>query len=292
METASAREDFVSWRIPRSMIPNGSLDSHGVAGSDRAALWRIPTLRRFRASAAPLAWDRTSGTRAPPLESTDGHGVRHGDRISAPREGSAAPFSDETALFDTATFSLWLPQIAVDAGEMGMLAEELAEIEPVHSDAFGPETKIGETLLPRGSNWLPIGADSVLPASSPELGGALAQPKLGADLVAKASPSQLRNGARSLNAGVPISMPNRAVRLKEGPEFFAAEPVVANSVARPLTANAYAAVGPLAMPLIPASTSDTLLKTAANTPALLPISGSTHQVVLSDAAKRHRDRQH
>jgi hypothetical protein len=105
-----------------------------------------------------------------------------------------------------------------------------------------------------------------------------------ADLVAKAAPSQLRNGARSLNAGVPISMPNRAVRLKEGPEFFAAEPVVANSVARPLTADAYAVAGPLAMPQIPTSASDTLLKTAANAPALLPIGGFTHQVVLSDAA--------
>src|SRR2546430_2575346 len=86
----------------------------------------------------------------------------------APREGAAAPFSDETAVFGAATFDLWLPQIAVDAGEMGMLAEELAEVAPVHSDAFGPETKIGETLLPRGSSWLPIDAESVLPTSSRE----------------------------------------------------------------------------------------------------------------------------
>src|SRR5260370_10638060 len=159
---------------------------------------------------------------------------------------------------------------------MGRLAGELAEIAPVPSDAFGPETKIGETLLPRGSNWLPIGADSVLPASSPELGGALAQPKLGADLVAKASPSQLRNGARSLNAGVPISMPNRAVRLKEGPEFFAAEPVIANSVARPLTADAYAVAGPLAPPLIPPTTPHTLPTTPANTPPPLPRHATPH----------------
>jgi hypothetical protein len=280
-------EDFVSWRIAVSMAPNRSSMAM-LPATDRAA-----ALAQFRnaspvssASAAPLAWDfGTTGIERRPLESTRmGMAPAMVIEFPAPREGPAAPFSDETALFDTATFNLWLPQIAVDAGEMGMLAEELAEIAPGHSDAFGPETKIGETLLPRGSSWLPIGADSVLPASSPEMGGALAEPKLGADLVAKAAPSQLRNGARNLNAGVPISMPNRAVRLKEGPEFFAAEPVVANSVARPLTASAYAVAGPLAMPLVPASASDTLLETAANTPALLPISGSTHQVVLGDAA--------
>jgi len=280
-------EDFVSWRIPVSMAPNRSSMAM-LPATDRAA-----ALEQFRnaspvsaASAAPLAWDfGTTGIERRPLESTRlGMAPAMVIEFPAPREGSAVPFSDERALFDAATFNLWLPQIAVDAGEMGMLAEELAEIALVHSDAFGPETKIGETLLPRGSSWLPIGADSVLPASSPDISGALAEPKLGADLVAKAASSQLRNGAKSLNAGVPISMPNRAVRLKQGPEFFVAEPVVANSVAQPLTANAYAVAGPLAMPLMPTSASDTLLQTAADTPALLPISGSTHQVVLSDAA--------
>ena len=280
-------EDFVSWRIPVSMAPNRSSMAM-LPATDRAA-----ALEQFRnaspalaASAAPLAWEfGTMGVECRQFEATRlGMASAMVIEFPTPREGVAAPFSDETAIFDAAMFDLWLPQISVDAGEMGMLAEELAEIAPVHSDAFGPETKIGETLLPRGSSWLPIDAESVLPTSSREMGGALAEPKVGADLVAKSAPSQLRNGARSLNAGVPISMPNRAVRLKQGPEFFAAEPVVANSVARPLTANAYAVAGPLAMPQIPASASDTLLKTAANAPALLPIGGSTHQVVLSDAA--------
>src|SRR5579859_7669698 len=280
-------EDFVSWRIPVSLAPSRSSLAM-LPATDRAA-----ALEQFRnaspasaASAAPLAWDfGTTGIERGPLE-----GMRLGIapamviEFPAAREGAAAPFSDETAVFDAATFELWLPQIAVDAGQMEMLTEELAEITPTHSDAFGPETKIGETLLPHGSSWLPIDAKSVLPASSPEMHGWLAEPKLGADLVAKSAPSQLRNGARSVSAGVPISMPTRAVRLKEGPEFFAAEPVVADSVALPLSANAYLGSGPLAMPLIPASASETLLATAATVPALLPIDGATHQVMLSDAA--------
>jgi len=280
-------EDFVSWRIPVSLAPNRSSMAM-LPATDRAA-----ALEQFRnaapassASAAPLAWDfGTSGIERRPFEA-----IRLGIapamviEFPAPREGAASPFCDETAVFDVSNFNLWLPQIAVDAGQMEMLSDELAEIAPVHSDAFGPETKIGETLLPHGSSWLPIDAQSVLPTSSPEMRGALAEPKLGADLVAKSATSLLRNGARSVNAGVPISMPNRAVRLKEGPEFFAAEPVVADSVALPLSASPYAAAGPLAIPRIPTSASDTLLKTAANSPALLPIGGCTHQVVLGDAA--------
>jgi hypothetical protein len=281
-------EDFVSWRIPVSLAPNRSSMAM-LPATDRAA-----ALEQFRsaspasaASAAPLAWNfGTTGIERRPLEAMR-LGIAPAMVIEFPsaRDGAAAPFSDETAVFDAANFELWLPQIAVDAGQMEMLTEELAEIAPAHSDAFGPETKIGETLLPHGSSWLPIDAKSVLPASSPEMRGRLAEPKLDAGLVAKSAPSQLRNGARSVSAGVPISMPNRAVRLKEGPEFFATEPVVADNVALPLSASAYLEAGPLAMPLIPASTSETLLETAATVPALLPIDGATHQVVLSDAAK-------
>ncbi len=280
-------EDFVSWRIPVSLAPNRSSMAM-LPATDRAA-----ALEQFRnaspasaASAAPVAWDfGTTGIERQPLQATRlGMAPAMVIEFPAPRDGAAAPFSDETAVFDAANFELWLPQIAVDAGQMEMLSDELAEIAPTHSDAFGPETKIGETLLPHGSSWMPIDAKSVLPASSPEMHGRLAEPKLGAGLVAKSAPSQLRNGARSVNAGVPISMPNRAVRLKEGPEFFAAEPVVADSVALPLSASAYLGSGPLAMPLIPASASETLLETAATVPALLPIDGATHQVVLSDAA--------
>lgn len=280
-------EDFVSWRIPVSLAPNRSSMAM-LPATDRAA-----ALAQFRnaspasaSSAAPLAWE--FGTRA--VERRPFQAARPGMasamviEFPAAREGAAAPFSNETAIFDAATFDLWLPQIAVDAGEMEMLTEEMAEVAPVHSDAFGPATKIGETLLPRGSSWFPIDTGSMLPTCSPEMGGALAEPQLGADLVAKPAPSQLRNGARSLNAGVPISMPNRAVRLKEGPEFFAAEPVVADSVALPVGANPYALAGPLAMPQIPAGTADILLQTPANAPALLPIDGFTHQVVLGDAA--------
>ncbi|HXI40502.1 MAG TPA: hypothetical protein VNH83_11010, partial [Bryobacteraceae bacterium] len=280
-------EDLVSWRIPVSLAPNRSSMAM-LPATDRAA-----ALEQFRnaspasaTSVAPMAWDfGTTGIERRPLAATRlGVAPAMVIEFPAPREGAAAPFSDETAVFDAANFELWLPQIAVDAGQMEMLSDELAEIAPVHSDAFGPETKIGETLLPQSSSWLPIEAGSVLPASSLEMHGRLAEPTLGADLVAKSTPSQLRNGAQNVNAAVSISMPTRAVRLKEGPEFFAAEPVVADSVALPLSANACFMAGPLALPLIPASASETLLETAATVPALLPIGGATHEVVLSDAA--------
>jgi len=258
-----------------------------LPATDRAA-----ALEQFRnaspasvTSAAPLAWgfEASRVERQPFQTARPAMAAAMVIEFPAPREGAAAPFSDETAIFDATAFELWLPQITVDAGEMEMLSEELAEVAPAHADLSGRQTTNGEALAPRGSSWFPMETRSVLPPS-PEMRSALAEPRLGADLVAKAAPSQLRNGARSLNAGVPISLPNRAVRLKQGPEFFAAEPVVADSVARPLGASPYAVSGPLAMPRIPVVTSDIRLQRPAAVRALFPIDGSTHQVVLGDAA--------
>ncbi len=280
-------EDFMSWRIPVALAPNRS-SLAVLPASDRAA-----ALEQFRnaspasaASSAPLAWQfgTVSAARKPFQVAGPGMAAAMVIEFPAPRDAGAAPISDETAIFDASTFDLLLPQIAVDAGEMEMLSDELADVAPVHSDAFGPATKIGETLLPRASNWMAIEGQSVLPTSSLEMGGTLAQPKLDVDLVAKPAPSQVRNGARSLNAGVPISMPNRAVRLKQGPEFFAAEPVIADSVARPLSAGPNAALAPLAMPEIPTGTAAGTVLRNASTQPLLPAQAFAGEAVLGEAA--------
>src|SRR5205085_6540072 len=106
--------------------------------------------------------------------------------------------------------------------------------------------------------------------------------KIGADLIARGTSSQVRNGATSVNAGLPISLPNRAVRLKQGPEFFAAEPVIAESVARPVAARALVEAAPLAIPEIQTSSAETLLQ-AASSNAVIP--AATNEVALSHAAE-------
>src|SRR5439155_845854 len=131
--------NLIRWSRPTCLLVEASLGSSSRFHPSQERNTRpSPVLREPDASnSSPCGATRLGMASAMVIE------------FPTPREGVAAPFSDETAIFDAAMFELWLPQIAVDAGEMGMLAEELAEIAPVHSDAFGPETKIGETLLPR-----------------------------------------------------------------------------------------------------------------------------------------------
>jgi hypothetical protein len=278
-------EDFMSWRIPVSVAATRSSVAK-VPVMDRAA-----SLERFRnaspasvSSAAPLTWrlEAKQQLERNPFESTR-LAVAPAVLIEFPavREVAVAPLSDETAIFDASTFELRLPVLPQIAGDFEMLAE-IADVEPAQMDAFGPQTKIGETLLPRGSGWLPIETESVLPTNNTEMRGALAEPKIGADLIARGVPSQPRNGATSVNAGMPISLPNRAVRLKQGPEFFAAEPVVADSVTRPVAARALVETAPLAMPEVQSRSSETLLQ-AASSDAVLP--AVTNEVAVTHAAE-------
>jgi len=194
---------------------------------------------------------------------------------------AAAPVSDEVAIFDTATFSLLLPAISVEAGGPDMLADALVDVAPEQSDALG--SQIGDTWSPRGTSWFPIEAESVLPSASQEIGAALAEPKVGADLVAKTTPTLVRNSAKSLHGGMSINLPYRAVRLKHGPEFFAAEPVIADSVARPISARAQVFAAKLVMPEIEASTSDLLFEPVA-TQSMLPAGALRGQARMRDGA--------
>ena len=194
---------------------------------------------------------------------------------------AAAPVSDEVAIFDAATFSLLLPAISVEAAGPDMLAEALVDVAPDQSDALG--SQIGDTRMPRGAGWFQIEAESVLPSASQEIGAALAEPKFDADLVAKAAPTLVRNSAKSLQGSTAINLPYRAVRLKHGPEFFAAEPVMADSVARPISVRPQVFAGKLAMPEIEASTSDLLFEPVATQP-MLPAGALSGQAKVRDGA--------
>lgn len=174
------------------------------------------------------------------------------------QDRGAPPVSDEIAIFDAAVFSLLLPSISVELGSPDMLADALADVAPEQSGFVSFQA--AETMLARSTDWLPMEAESVLPSALAEIGAALAEPKLDADLVAHAAPSLLRNNVNNLYGGMAINLPDRAVRLKHGPEFFAAEPVVADSVARPISARPQGFVEQLAIPVIEASTSDLLFE--------------------------------
>ena len=280
-------EDFMSWRIPVALAPNRSSMAMLPATDRMAALERVRnTQPASAASPAPLEWRfETADLERRSLEAA-GPAVATAMVIEfpAPSQRAASPFSSGVAIFDAKAFHLQMPEIAVDAGELDLLlATELADVAPEHTDAFGSETKIGETLLPRATDWLPIEAQSVLPASSLEFEGSLAEPQF-ADLVAQSVPSQVRNGANSVAPGVAISLPHRAVRLKNGPDFFASEPVIADSVGRPVAARPYAAAVALAVPEISASDAGTLLQAAA-AQSVLPSGAFRDEEVLSYAAQ-------
>lgn len=263
-------EDPMSWHIPVSLAPTRSALAVLPAVDREAALERVRNLAPAAASAQPLEWRfeamaaRRSAIQAPAPAVASAMVIE----FPAPRDQAAEPLSDETAYFDAANFSLYLPEVPAMSRDLEMLETLPADLTPAQADAFGPQTKIGETLLPRATGWFPIDAGAVMPRS-PEVHGALAEPKVGADLAAKAVPSQLRSGARRVESGLPVSLPSRAVRLEHGPAFFAAEPMVADSVARPVSARPRAFARSLSLPAGHASESHTLLKPAAGR-TLLP----------------------
>ncbi len=173
------------------------------------------------------------------------------------QDSASAPVSDEVAVFDAATFSLSLPEISVEA-RLEMLADVLLDVAPESADGFGAQTEFGEAPVPRATGWFPLETESVLPDNSPEIAAELAEPRIGAGLAARRSPMLVRSGAKSLPGQAALTLPHQAVRLNHGPEFFAAEPVVADSVARPISAKAQAFAVAMARPAIEIRTSDLL----------------------------------
>jgi hypothetical protein len=196
---------------------------------------------------------------------------------------ATAPVSDEVAIFDAAMFGLLLPAISVEAGVPDLMSEVPLDLTPEHVDAIGRQTKIGATLSPSNASWLAMQPETLLPTSSLELRGSLAEPKLSANLQAKAAPTTVRNGAESLSGPLAISLPDCAVRLKHGPEFFAAEPVVAESVARPISAKAQAMPARLAMPEIQASAYDLTFEPAVSE-TVVPLGVLSNQAQLAGGA--------
>jgi len=174
----------------------------------------------------------------------------------APQDRISVPVSDDVAVFDGATFALLLPMISVETET----PEMLADLAPEQCEGLASHTS--ETSSPKAIGWFPMEGAPVVPPASPEIGAALAEPKLGAHLMAKPAPILVRNGAPSLPSRAAINLPSQAVRLKHGPEFFAAEPVMADSVARPISAKAQTFVSKLAVPETDAGTSDLLFEAA------------------------------
>ena len=175
------------------------------------------------------------------------------------QDRGAPPVSDEVAIFDADVFSLLLPAISVELGSPDMVADALADVTPEHSDFVNSAA----AMLAPSAAWLPMQAESVLPSVSAEISAALADPKLDADFVAHAAPTLVRNDASTLYGDMAINLPDRAVRLKHGPEFFAAEPVVADSVARPISARPQTFAAALVVPEIEVGTSDLLFEPVA-----------------------------
>lgn len=249
-------EDPLSWSVPVSLAPTRSaLAMLPVADRDAALAHFRNASPASAASAMPVEWPfattgvETDAFRTATLAMASPTVIE----FPAPRDLAAQAVSDDTAYFDAATFALWMPEMTVEFGDMDLLTGEPADLTPEQS---------GASETPRGTSWFAMETDAVMPSSSPELTGTLAEPRVGADLVAKSVPSQARNGANSISAPVPVSMPNRMVRLKQGPEFFAAEPVVADSVARPVSARRGPFTVGLALPEIQAAES-TIMQPAA-----------------------------
>jgi hypothetical protein len=280
-------EDFMSWRIPVALAPNRSSMAMLPATDRTAALERVRNTQPASATnPAPLKWrfetadlERRSLEVASPAVAT-----ATVIEFPAPIQRAASPYSRDVALIDAKAFHLQMPEITVDSGELDLLlATELADVVPEQTDVLGSETKIGETVLPQATSWLPIETGSVLPSSSPEFASALADPQF-SDLVAQSVPLQLRNGAKSVNPGLPISLPHRAVRLKNGPDFFAAEPVIADPGGRPVAARPYAAAVRLAVPAMSPRAIGTLLQAAASE-SVVPAGAFKDEEVLSHAAQ-------
>src|SRR5579871_385821 len=182
------------------------------------------------------------------------------------------PLSDESAIFDASPFSLLLPDISVDAGDPDMLAETPLNMSPQLAFAG-----IESAPFLRSAGWVSMDAHSVLPATSAEIGACLADAKFESDLVAKSTPTLVRTSASSLAGTLPIHLPFRAVQLAHGPELFATEPVIADSVARPVSARAQSFTAQLTVPELDASTSDVLFEAMA-TETIVPagaLSGDT-----------------
>ncbi len=101
-----------------------------------------------------------------------------------------------------------------------------ADLMPGYSDAFGPQTKIGETLLPRGSGWFPLEAQSILPSTPfpgpcAPVGGSLTP---AVSIGAQSGPGESSKNAVSMNPALPIQLPALAVQYRPD-ALFSAVPI-------------------------------------------------------------------
>jgi hypothetical protein len=144
-------------------------------------------------------------------------------------------------------FALQLPDLSASKRLPLVPSALSADLMPGHADAFGPQTKIGETLLPRGTGWFPMEAKSVLPATpvlgpcAPVSAGFTPAANLGAK---KSAAGLTNNSAESMNPALPIQFPAIATQYHSGPAFSVVEPNSAPGDGAPVVTDQFAQ-GPL-----------------------------------------------
>jgi len=259
-------EDPMTWRFSVNL---GS--EHNVEASLRVSAQPAPlaqTINAFPAratSAEPVAWQfgpvnagRSVLQHSGMPRSTSAAVLE----FPAARARSAQPQFGSTALFTVDNFALYVPELSAECDTL-LEATEAAEIAPAEAKAFGSESKNGEAFLPRAAGWVPMEARAAAPASSIPLHNGNATPN---------------NRAASLN------LPDRAVRLINGPSFFAAEPLIANSAACPVMSRTAEFSSSLNLPACATFESDLSFRPMASQP-LLPAQSSIESAAATDRAQ-------
>ncbi len=165
----------------------------------------------------------------------------------AARTWKCSPVASLDPTSTPGAFALQLPDLSA-THRLPLVPSALsADLMPGHADAFGPQTKIGETLLPRGTGWFPMEAQSILPETpvlgpcAPVSAGFTSAPTLGAK---KSEAGLTSNSAESVNPALPIQLPAIATQYHSGLAFSAVEPNSAPGDGAPVVADQFAQ-GPL-----------------------------------------------
>jgi hypothetical protein len=234
-------EDPMSWQIPVISLASTRSALAVMPMADRASvLQQFRQAERAAAVSAPvMEWQfEATGLARESAKKTNGLVVAPAMVIEFPAasDRAAQPYAESAAMLVLDNFELTLPAGPAITEDLLMPATEPADVAPLQSDAFGPQTKIGETLLPRTSGWFPIGANKVAKQAAFE------------------------------SNGVGLNMPARAVRLNHGPDFCITSLEIANSAARPVASDALGFAGTVYAPEIPVSALDVKLRPAASQP--------------------------
>ena len=169
-------EDPMSWQIPVSLASTRSALAVMPMADRASVLEQFRHAERAAAVSAPvMEWQfEAAGLARESAKKTNGLVVAPAMVIEFPAasDRAAQPYAESAAMLVLDNFELTLPAGPAITEDLLMPATEPADVAPLQSDAFGPQTKIGETLLPRTSGWFPIGAGEVAKQAAFESNGA------------------------------------------------------------------------------------------------------------------------